>query len=132
MPSIDVTAADLPDLLRRLRQCDSAPRITEVMAGHTPKVVELVKGAATSKANSRQMSRANQSNNYRANKASVTVTVGGGGGDRAWAVGAQFGSTRFRQFPASRPGGYTVIPADKERSDDIAEIYAAAIAAVFD
>jgi hypothetical protein len=132
VPSVDVTAADLPELLRKLKRCDSTPRITEVMAAHTPKVVDLVKTAATEKANTRQMARANQSNVYRPNKASVTVTVGGGGGDRDWAVGAQFGSNRYRQFPGARPGGYTVFPAARERSDDIAEIYAGAIAAVFD
>jgi len=132
MASVDVTAADLPELLRKLKRCDSAPRISQVMAGHTPEVARVVKEASESKANSRQMRRTMPTNTYRPNKASVSVVIGGVRGDAAFAVGAQFGARVYKQFPAARKGGYTVFPGVDERRDDIAQIWAEAIAAVFD
>jgi hypothetical protein len=127
-----VTAEGLPELLRKLKQCDTTPRLTEVMSPHTPKVARLVEDESRRRATGRQMNRAVRSNVYKPNKVSVTATVGGGGGDREWAVGAQFGSQRYRQFPGKRQDGYTVIPAAKDRRDDIADIYGQAIAALFD
>lgn len=129
---VKVGADGLDELVARLRKVEDGPKLNAVLAPTQPEVARLVETDATSNARGRQMTKAVASNKYRANKGSVTITVGGTGSDRPWAVGAQFGAKRFRQFPAYRRDGYTVVPAIKDNADNIAGIYADAITAIID
>ena len=52
------------------------------------------------------------------------VRMGGVGRSRDWALGAQFGSDRFAQFPAVKRGGYTVYPAIDDLRARIVDEYA--------
>jgi len=121
----------LTELLRDLKKCDTAPKLAVIMAPAQPKVARLVEDESRSRASSRQMRRAERSNTYKANKSSVTVQIGGGGGDKVWAVGAQFGSVAFWQFPGAQRDGYTVVPAAKDNREQIADIWAEQIASHF-
>lgn len=122
----------LQELLARLKQVDNGPKLSVALAPAQPAVIDLVERESRQRAQSRQMRRAEASNRYKANKASASVTIGGGGGDREWAVGAQFGSQRYRQFPPKRgTDGYTVVPAAKDNRDKIAELYAEAVTRIF-
>lgn len=121
----------LTELLRDLKKCDTAPKLAVVMAPAQPKVARLIEDETRARASSRQMSRAERSNVYKANKSSVTVQIGGGGGDKAWAVGAQFGSVAYLQFPRAQRDGFTVVPAAKDNREQIADIWAEQIASHF-
>jgi len=127
-----VTVTGLDEFLRRVHQVDTTAGITATIASTQDEAARLVDQKATSLASSRQMARAERSNQYRATRAGVEITVGGGGGDREWAVGAQYGSARYHQFPGRRqPDGYTAGRAAQEQSDRIGQLYADEIVGVF-
>lgn len=90
-------------------------------------VGEIVKRASVGRANSRQMSRVVGGNRYTPNVSGLNVTLGGNSGDQRWALGAQFGSRRFSQFPQWREPGYTVIPAIDDNAQKISELIADAV-----
>lgn len=98
-----------------------------VLVGQHGKVSRELDRAAKDRANSRQMRRSVMSNRVRILRSGPQITVGGGGGDGRWAVGAQYGARFYRQFPGAREGGYTVGPAIDDQLDAIADIYADAV-----
>lgn len=127
-----VTVTGLDEFLARVHRVDSTAGIEAAIQPAQREVARLVDQKATSLASSRQMARAERSNQYRATSSGVEVIVGGGGGDREWAVGAQYGSARYHQFPGRRqPDGYTAGRAAQEQSDRIGQLYADEIVGVF-
>lgn len=127
-----VTVTGLDEFLARVHRVDSTSGIESTIEPAQHEAARLVEQKSASLANSRQMARAERSNQYRASRKGVEVTVGGGGGDREWAVGAQYGSSRYHQFPArAQPDGYTVGRAVQEQGDRIGQLYADEIVGVF-
>lgn len=120
---VKVDVDGIKQLRKQLRAVENGPKLSAVLAPIQPKVAQLISERSWANASSRQMQRAEASNRYRPNRSSVTVMIGGKDGDQAFAAGAQFGAKRYRQFPPSIPGGYTVFPAIDESRDEITELY---------
>lgn len=124
---MSVRVEGLPRLLSDLGRVDSSDGVRQLAGRSDPQVAQIIRARTSAGATTRQMSRSVRSNRYETGAAGVVeVIVGGEGGDREWAVGAQFGSARYRQFPGWRSDGYTVIPAAKEEADRIADVWAEA------
>lgn len=88
-------------------------------------VADRLEQSAQARASSRQMARAERSNRYRVNANGTEIEVGGSSGDEAWAIGAQWGSSAFHQFPPrAGAGGYTIGPALDDTLDPAADMYA--------
>lgn len=90
-------------------------------------VAEEVDQAAKARADTRQMRRAVMSNQIKVVRKGPQIKIGGGSGDREWAVGAQYGAVRYKQFPSFAIDGYTVEPAIDDSMERIKEIYAEAV-----
>ena len=126
-----IRVVGLDALLARLRRVDSTAGIAATLRPAQDKAAKLIEDGARSRAQSRQMARSVRGNRYTVRPMGVEVTVGGGS-DGDWAVGAQYGSSRYRQFPGRRqPLGYTVGPAIESAEPLIGELYAEEITSIF-
>ncbi len=50
-----------------------------------------------------------------------------GGAKYPYAMGSTFGSTRYKQFPPTKQGGYSLFPQIKEKRAEVIEVYMTAI-----
>ncbi len=120
-----VTTEGLAELIATFKALETDQKLSTVLAPAQPDVARLIESESRSRANTRQLRKAEASNRYKALKASVSITIGGPGkGVREWAAGAQFGSHRYAQFPPVKKGGYTVFPAIDDNLERIRELYA--------
>jgi hypothetical protein len=131
--SISMTVTGDDRLLAALHTVDTEQGLQATIRPAHAEVGRLVETTARGLASGRQMARAVRSNVTRTVAAGVEVVIGGGGGDRAWAVGAQYGAVVYPQFPGpAGPDGYTVVPAAKDRAPQIGELWADRIVDRFD
>jgi hypothetical protein len=122
-----IKVTGLTELIHDLERVGGNPR--QVMRSGDHEVVDRIKSAESAQANSRQRRRSIKSNEHKPTATGIEVTVGGAGGDKEWAAGAQFGSSiaPAKGFKRARVQGYVTIPAIRKRPDEVADPWLKAI-----
>lgn len=120
-----VQITGLKELRRELRKLEDAKAWSNRLKDEHVKIARMVVDRGNVLAKKRtQMVLAAKSNRAVRSVSGASIRMGGVGRARDWALGAQFGSERFRQFPPHVKGGYTIYPALGDLRKEIVQVYA--------
>lgn len=123
---MSVRVTGLRELRKELRALEDdatwKPRLRQAGLGAAQIVAS---DAGRSAAASRMGSRAAAT--YRALAGQTRATVAAGSAAIPWVMGHEWGSSRYRQFPAVNRGGYHLYPAITRQRDKVIEYYADAL-----
>lgn len=132
MPLDKIEIKGLKQLRRELKKLEDQGLINKVKDLNV-KVADLVVKTAQSKASGvgRQQAAAAKDLSARRRANSAAIALGGRGRTKEWAIGAEFGSHRYGQFPPFRGNqwsdpptvGYFLHPAIRDKSDEIVEMF---------
>lgn len=86
-------------------------------------VAEIVADAARNRALSQGSTLAKAAPSIRALKGAAKAQVRMGGASYPYAMGAEWGSIRYKQFPLPVPGGRSVYPTIKEKRAEVMNRY---------
>jgi len=113
----------LADLRRELK----ALNLTEDLKDANNRVAQLVADEAEKKARALGRMEAKAAESLKANRAQSKATVSIGGARYPFALGAEFGSFRFKQFRSwtgsNEGSGYWLWPAIRETRERVIEMY---------
>ncbi len=125
MADLRVDVHGLKELRRELRALESDGTWKAELRSAGQKAADVVASEARRSALSASSPRMGSvaAGTIRALAGQTRATVAGGRASVPWYAGHEFGSSRFKQFPGKRTGGYHLYPAIEKKRDEVIEVY---------